>query len=140
MFLGQQKNRLDNKGRVAVPAKFRNELGETVVINRYLDGCLAIYTSESWKSQYDRIMQLPSNRSEIRKYQRSMTSLASEVTFDAQGRIMIPEPLRNLVRLSKDCIFIGAGDHVELWPEEQWNAYNSGLTEEEIESISENLL
>ena len=140
MFLGEYRNKLDSKGRIAVPFKLRNELGNTVVLNRYLDGCLAIYTQETWKIRYDSLMQLPSNKAEVRKYQRSMTSQASEAAFDGQGRILIPDNLAKIAGLTKECVFIGAGDHVELWPSEKWEEYNGSLTDEELEKISENLL
>ncbi len=139
MFLGTYLNKLDNKGRIAVPAKFRGELGSTVVVNRYLDGCLAIYTQDDWKSRYDAIMQLPSNKADVRKYQRYMTSSATEASFDSQGRILVPSELIKIGKLEKNCVFIGAGDRIELWSEDSWNAYNNTLTEEEIEQISENL-
>ena len=139
MFLGTYLNKLDNKGRIAVPARFRGELGNTVIINRYLDGCLAIYTQEDWKNIYDSIMQLPSNKADVRKYQRSMLADTAEASFDAQGRILIPANLMNIAHLEKNCVFIGAGNHIELWSEEGWNEYNSTLTDEEIEKISESL-
>lgn len=139
MFLGTYLNKLDNKGRIAVPAKFRSELGSTVVVNRYMDGCLAIYTQADWQNKYESIMALPSNKADVRKYQRSMTAAATEASFDAQGRILIPSELTKLARLEKNCVFIGAGNHIEVWGEESWNAYNSSLTDEEIEKISENL-
>jgi MraZ protein len=139
MFLGKYLNKLDSKGRIAIPAKFRGDLGNTVVVNRYLDGCLAIYTQEDWNAIYASLMALPSNKAEVRKYQRSMTSAASEQSFDSQGRILIPSELIRLAGLDKDCVFIGAGNHVELWSLDKWNEYNASLTEEEIEKISENL-
>ncbi|MBE6103456.1 MAG: division/cell wall cluster transcriptional repressor MraZ [Erysipelotrichaceae bacterium] len=140
MFLGEYRNKLDNKGRVAVPAKFRGELGESVIINRYYtDGCLALYTEEAWKGKYNDIISQPDNKANTRSMIRILTSTATTVTFDGQGRILVPSNLIEKVGLSKNCVFIGAGDHVELWPQDKWDAYNNGLTDEEIERISESL-
>ena len=139
MFLGEFRNRLDNKNRVAVPFQLRNELGNSVVVNRYLDGCLAIYTAEAWKVRYDSLMELPTNKADVRAYVRYMTSAAHQTGLDSQGRILIPDNLINSAGLNKDCVFIGAGDHVELWSAENWDKYNSTLTDAEIAAISENL-
>ena len=140
MFLGEYRNKLDNKGRIAVPAKFRGELGESVIINRYYtDGCLALYTEEAWKGKYNDIISQPDNKANTRDMIRILTSKASTVQFDGQGRILVPSNLIEKVGLVKNCVFIGAGDHVELWPQDKWDAYNDELTDEEIERISESL-
>jgi len=140
MFIGSYQHSLDQKGRIAVPAKFRLSLGENIVINRYLDHCLAIYSQEGWQKEYDSLMSLNQNKQEVRKYVRAMTSQAFDLQLDVQGRINVPTTLAQLASLDKDCIFIGAGDHVELWSKEGWEQYNSSLTDEEILNISENLL
>jgi len=139
MFIGEYQHSLDQKGRIAVPAKFRGELGDSVVINRYLDGCLAVYTQQAWNKQYDNLMALNQNHADNRKYVRAMTSKASESTFDAQGRISIPTVLIELGKLTKDCVFIGAGDHIELWSKENWDQYNESLDDDEILKISEQI-
>lgn len=139
MFIGEYQHNLDAKGRIAVPAKFRNELGEGVIINRYLDGCLAIYTHDAWKKQYDELMALPQTHADNRKYVRAMTSKATDADFDNQGRILIPTVLIELGKLDKECVFIGAGDHIELWSKANWQDYNDGLDDDEILKISEQL-
>lgn len=140
MFLGEYRNKLDNKGRVAVPARFRGELGDSIIINRYYtDGCLAIYTEEAWKEKYTPVTSLPDSRSNNRDMIRILASTAQTVQFDSQGRILVPSSLIKRVGLEKNCVFIGAMDHVELWPEDKWDAYNESLTDEEIERISESL-
>ncbi|MBQ9036691.1 MAG: division/cell wall cluster transcriptional repressor MraZ [Erysipelotrichaceae bacterium] len=140
MFLGEYRNKLDAKGRIAVPAKFRSELGDTIIVNRYYtDGCLAIYTEDTWKKKYEQIINQPDNKANTRNMIRILTSAAQDVQFDAQGRILVPASLIQKVDLKKNCVFIGAGDHVELWPEDKWEAYNNELTDEEIERISESL-
>lgn len=139
MFIGEFHHSLDTKGRIAIPARFRDELGDAVVINRHLDGCLAVYTVEGFQKKYEAWMQLNSNKAEVRKYVRAMTSQAFEAPFDNQGRILVPATLSKIAELGKDCVFIGAGDHLELWSEKRWNEYNSAMTDEEIEKISEEL-
>ena len=140
MFLGEYRNKLDTKGRVAVPAKFRGDLGDTVIVNRYYtDGCLAIYTQKAWEDKYAAILSQPDNKADRRDMIRILTSTAQIVEFDTQGRILVPASLIKRVGLEKECVFIGAGDHVELWPEKKWEEYNDRLTDEEIDRISENL-
>ncbi|MBQ1341405.1 MAG: division/cell wall cluster transcriptional repressor MraZ [Erysipelotrichaceae bacterium] len=140
MFLGEYRNKMDAKGRIAVPAKFRGELGDSVIINRYYnDGCLAIFREDAWIEKYTPVISRPDNRKDARMMNRIITSTAQNTQFDGQGRILVPSSLIKMVSLEKNCVFIGAGDHVELWPEEAWDRLNAGLTDEEIERITENV-
>ena len=140
MFLGEYRNKMDKKGRIAIPFKFHSELGDSVIINRYYsDGCLAIYTEEAWKEKYYPLISRPDNRADVRELTRILTSSAQTATVDSQGRILVPSNLIKIAGLESQCVFIGAGDHVELWSEEKWDSYNSRLTDEEIERISESL-
>ena len=140
MFLGEYRNKMDAKGRIAVPAKVRGELGDSVIINRYYtDGCLAIFTEDAWNEKYTSIITRPDNHKDNRMMTRIITSTAQPTRFDGQGRILVPSSLIKAVNLGKSCVFIGAGDHVELWPEEAWDQLNASLTDEEIERITENL-
>ncbi|MBR0137313.1 MAG: division/cell wall cluster transcriptional repressor MraZ [Erysipelotrichaceae bacterium] len=140
MLLGEYHHSLDGKGRIAVPAKLRFDLGETIIINRYMDGCLAIYSQESWNKKYEELMALNQNHADTRAYVRAMTSKAYELSYDAQGRILVPSTLIDLAKLDKNCVFIGAGDHVELWNEDAWNTYDSNtLTDEQLADIAERL-
>lgn len=139
MFIGEYHHNIDSKGRIAVPVKFRGELGNTVVINRSLDHCLAIYSLESWQKEYETLMSLNQNKADVRKYVRAMTSQAFECPFDVQGRIIIPPVLMKMASLDKECVFTGCGDKVELWSNDGWTNYNAGLTDDEIIEISENL-
>ena len=138
MFLGEFRNKMDAKGRIAVPARFRADLGDTVIINRYYtDGCLAIFTEDAWKEKYTSIITRPDNHKDNRMLARIITSTAQTTQFDGQGRVLIPANLLEKVQLVKNAVFIGAGDHIEIWSEEVWNAYDETLTDEEIERISE---
>lgn len=139
MFLGEYSHSLDSKGRIAVPAKFRGELGESVFVSRYLDHSLVIYSAEGWAKELENLSKLDSNKSDVRKYIDYRVSKAFEVPFDAQGRILIPAVLAKTANLEKECVFTGAIDKVRLWSKENWEAYDSQLTEDLIESIAEGL-
>ena len=139
MFKGEYRHSIDAKGRIAVPAKFRAELGENIVINRYLDNCLALYSEEGWQKEYEKLMKLNTYKADERRYLRARISQTFDLTYDGQGRILVPQSLIQLASLVKDCVFIGTGDHVELWSKENWEPYLESLTDEEISSISENI-
>ncbi len=130
---------MDNKGRIAVPVKFRSELGSTVILTRSLDNCLALYTIASWQKKAEELMSLSFNQHEHRQYIRSVVASANEAEFDSQGRILIPQPLIAAAGLSKECVFTGMLDHAELWSKANWDAYNQQLTDENISQIAEKL-
>lgn len=139
MFIGEYWHNMDNKGRIAVPVKFRIELGETVILTRSLDSCLALYTASSWQKKAEELMALSFNQHDNRQYIRSVVAAASEGTFDAQGRILIPQPLIKAAGLEKECVFVGMLDHAELWSKASWEKYNSELTDEHISAIAEKM-
>ena len=90
MFMGEYAHNIDRKGRLIMPAKFREDLGEHVVVNRGLDGCLYVYTAKQWETVYQKLSALPSTNRDARMFQRMMLSKAAEVDLDSQGRILIP--------------------------------------------------
>ncbi len=140
MFMGQYTHNLDAKGRVIVPNAFRAELGDKVVVAKWLDGCLAIYTKEQWNRMYEQLSQLPSTMRESRIYVRKMMANAMECDFDKQGRILLSQPLIQEAKLEKSCVFVGVGDHIELWSEEQWNSFSletADMFEEVAEKLTE---
>ena len=96
MFMGEYAHNIDRKGRLIMPAKFREELGEHVVVNRGLDGCLYVYTVEQWQQVYQKLSTLPSTNKDARMYQRMMLSKAAECEMDSQGRILIPSSLKRM--------------------------------------------
>lgn len=122
MFMGEYNHTIDDKGRIIIPSKLRTELGESFVITRGLDNCLAIYTSEGWTNIIEQYKQLP-NIGETRSFLRFIISGATTLEFDKQGRINIPSSLINSAGLSKDCSIIGVGDHMEIWDTNRWNEY-----------------
>ena len=132
MFSDEIVHNIDTKGRIIVPAKFRYELGETFWINRGLDGCLCIYPTSEWMKKSEKLEALSENSRDAREYVRQMFRLASEVTLDNQGRILISSKLIALAGLKKECVFVGANKYIELWDQERWEAHN-----ECVESLDE---
>ncbi|MBP3853680.1 MAG: division/cell wall cluster transcriptional repressor MraZ [Erysipelotrichaceae bacterium] len=120
MFMGEYGHNIDRKGRLIMPAKFREELGEHVVVTRGLDGCLYVYTTEQWMEVYEKLSTLPSTNKNARWYQRMVLSKAAECEMDGQGRILIPSSLTSLAELKKECLIIGMANHLEVWSKERW--------------------
>ena len=118
--MGEYGHNIDRKGRLIMPAKFREELGEHVVVTRGLDGCLYVYTTEQWMEVYEKLSTLPSTNKNARWYQRMVLSKAAECEMDGQGRILIPSSLTSLAELKKECLIIGMANHLEVWSKERW--------------------
>lgn len=137
MFSGEYEHSIDKKGRIIIPAKFRFELKETFWINRGMDGCLTIHTEEDWMKRSAKLEGLSDNSYEAREYMRQMFRLANECTVDNQGRILISQKLIQIAGLKKDCVFVGANRHIELWDLDRWNEHNEGV--ESLEELAERL-
>jgi MraZ protein len=138
--MGEFAHNIDRKGRLIMPAKFREELGERVVVNRGLDGCLYVYTLDQWQVVYEKLSKLPTTKKDARKYQRLMLSKASECELDGQGRILIPSNLVELAELEKECMIIGVANHIEIWAKHKWELMEEeeeGSFEEIAESLSD---
>ena len=138
MFMGEYRHSLDAKNRMIIPAKFRDELGNTFVVTKGLDGCLTVYTSSQWTKIIEQLEKLPTTKKEARQYVRYLTSKASECELDGQGRIQLPQVLISAADIKKKCVVVGAADHVEIWSEERWDAYEEEAAES-FESIAETL-
>lgn len=138
MFMGEYSHSLDAKNRLIIPARFRDELGDTFVVTRGFDGCLTVYTEDQWKKIVSQLEQLPVTKSEVRKYIRSLLSKAQECEFDSQGRIQLPQSLVGVADITKKCVIIGAADHLEIWSEERWDAYDE-TSDETFETDAETL-
>ena len=135
MFMGEYNHTIDAKGRLIVPSKFREQLGEAFVITKGNDGCLSIYTNEAWEAFLEKIMNLPGNKNS-REFVRYFVSSAEVVEADKQGRILIPASLREHAGLDKDVVLAGAIDKIEVWDKERWSKA-SDL--DNIDDITENL-
>ena len=121
MFSGEYQHSVDTKGRVIIPLKFREQLGNTFCITRGLDGNLLIYSNSAWENVYQKLSTLPMINKESRAFSRYLTSGCTEVETDRQGRILIPQSLRTHANITKDVTIIGNGDKVEIWDTQLWN-------------------
>lgn len=136
--MGEYQHNLDAKGRLIIPAKFRSELGMNMIVTQGLDGCLSIYTKEAWDKIYAQLQLLPTTKKEARAFVRILTSKASEVEIDNQGRILIPAGLLKQAHIEKECTIVGAGEKVEIWASDAWANYLNE-SEESFEDLAESL-
>ena len=138
MFIGEYSHNLDAKGRLIIPSKFREELHVSFILTRGLDGCLTIYSIAQWEKIFEEINKLPGTKEATRKYIRVLTSNASECMLDNQGRILIPSNLSASVGIEKECVVVGANDHIEIWNKTSWEEYFKEASES-FEEVAENL-
>ena len=120
MFMGEYNHTIDAKGRLIIPSKFREQLGEAFVITNGNDGCLSIYSKEDWDSVLEKLKALPGNRDK-REIIRKVVAQANEVELDKQGRILIPQSLRESAGLEKDVVLAGVLGRVEIWDKTRWH-------------------
>lgn len=139
VFMGEYRHSLDTKGRVIIPAKFREDLGERCVITRGLDQCLFIYPLAEWATMESKLRQLPLTQRDARAFVRFFFSGATDVELDKQGRVMVPSNLREYASLSKDVVVIGVSSRVELWSKEIWEDYVDEA-ETSFDSIAEKIV
>jgi MraZ protein len=123
VLLGTHTPKLDEKGRLILPAKFRDELGEGVVITRGQERCLYVFSSKEFTSVHDKIRQAPVTNEEARRYLRVFLSGATDETPDTPGRVLLPQLLRDYANLSKELVIIGVGARAEIWDAQTWNDY-----------------
>lgn len=138
MFMGEYHHNIDEKGRLIIPAKFRNELGEHFIVTRGLEKCLYVYSEEEWNNIVSKIKTLPFTKKDVRTFVRSFFSGATECEFDRQGRINITSPLVSYADIEKECVVIGANDRIEIWSKDGWDNFFLE-NEDKIEDIAENL-
>lgn len=124
MFIGEYQHNLDAKGRIIVPQKYRDGLGEKFIITKGLDKCLFAYTLNEWRLFEDKLKTLPLTDEGSRKFVRFFFSGAAECETDNQGRVIIPVNLREYANMQKDIISIGVFNRIEIWSKENWQAYN----------------
>lgn len=139
MFMGEYENKLDAKGRMIVPSKFRYDLNERFILTRGLDKCLFGYTLEEWQTIEEKMKSLPLTKRDARKFVRMFFSGAIEVEIDKQGRINIPAKLREYAHLDKECTVIGVSNRIEIWDRNTWNDFYDE-SEESFEEIAEDLI
>jgi len=123
MFLGEYQHTMDEKGRLFIPARLREGLGNSFVLTRGLDRCLFGYSFEAWKNLEKRINEFPFTNSEVRIFVRFFFAGAAECSLDKQGRILIPQLLREYAVLEKDVCILGVSERIEIWSYENWLSY-----------------
>lgn len=137
MLMGEYHHNLDEKGRIIIPSKIREEIGDNFVLSRGLDKCLFIYPRQEWNNMIEKYKELP-NTKDARNFMRFLLSGATECNFDKQGRINIPSPLMEYASLEKECVVIGVNDHLELWNEEEWQDFID-TNESEFSDLADHL-
>ena len=138
MFIGEYQHNLDVKGRVAIPAKFRAKLTENAIITRGLDRCLFVFTQKEWEVLAQKLISLPLAQANSRAFVRLMLAGATDVEFDSQGRILIPDYLRKYADFKKQIVIAGLYNRVEIWDAEIWQQYKQ-KTESASDEIAEKL-
>jgi MraZ protein len=130
MFLGRHAHTLDAKGRMAIPARFRDELAEGLVVTRGVDHCLAIYPMTAWNELAAKINALPVSDIDARTFRRMVFAEAIDLVLDAQGRILVPSELRAYAQIDRDAVVIGVHSFIEVWSPERWNTARETFDED----------
>lgn len=138
MFIGEHIHSIDNKKRLAIPARFRKELGEKAILTRGLDNCLFLYPVQEWQNFGEKLGQLSMGQANTRSFARLLLSGAAEVEFDNLGRILIPDYLKNYAGLKKKIVVAGVLNRLEIWDQEKWIRYKEEI-EKNTDAIAEKL-
>lgn len=137
MFMGEYNHTLDAKGRLIIPSKFREVLGDGFVVTKGMDGCLFVFTDSEWQAFAEKLHSLPMIDKEARQFTRFFLAGAAEVEVDKQGRILIPQVLREFAGITKDAVLVGVGSRVEIWSRERWEGT---VTYQDMEDISKHMI
>ena len=138
MFIGEYSHTIDEKRRLAIPSKFRRDLGKKAVITRGLDSCLFVFAVKEWESLAQKLGTLPLGQSDARGFVRLILAGAMDVSLDGLGRILVPDYLREYASLKKQVTVIGVFNRLEVWDEALWKQYK-GRSEKEIGNMAERL-
>lgn len=138
MFLGQYEHTIDEKGRLIVPAKYRESLGDNFIITFGLDVCLFVYPLEEWKVLSEKLKLLPLGQRDARAFKRILYSRATSCTLDNQGRVIIMKYLRDYARIKREVMVIGVLDRLEIWSKDIWQGYFKEI-EDSYEDIAERI-
>ncbi|GGI14438.1 division/cell wall cluster transcriptional repressor MraZ [Bacillus sp. JJ664] len=139
MFIGEYQHNIDVKGRLIIPSKFRDKLGETFIVTRGLDQCLFGYSMAEWSVIEDKLRTLPLTKKDARAFTRFFFSGAMECEMDKMGRINIAPTLRGYAKLEKECVVVGVTNRIEIWDQTTWNTYMNE-SEESFGELAENLI
>ena len=138
MFIGEFHHNIDEKGRIAIPARYREQLGKNFVITRGIEHCIYVYPTSTFDTIVSKLSSLPFTKKDARAFTRFFMSGATAIELDKQGRANIPGPLFDYANLSKNCVIIGTGDRLEIWNEDDFNLFMSSATNE-MSDIAEGL-
>ncbi len=138
MFIGEYEHSIDTKGRLIMPAKLRDEIGDKFVITKGLDGCLFAYSQKEWLAFEEKLKTLPLSSKNARDFTRFFLSGAVECEIDKQGRFLITSNLREFAELEKDVVIIGVNTRIEIWSKEKWHGYSSDENIN-VDEIAENM-
>ncbi|MEF9916103.1 MAG: division/cell wall cluster transcriptional repressor MraZ [Lachnospiraceae bacterium] len=138
MLTGEYNHNIDTKGRLIIPSKFRETLGEDFVVTKGLDGCLFVYPNSEWKIFEGKLRTLPLTNKEARKFTRFFLGSAVEGGLDKQGRVLISSALREFASLEKDVVLVGVLDRVEIWDKAKWDENNAAI-EDNMDDIAEHM-
>lgn len=127
VFTGEYRHSVDEKGRLAVPARFRAQLAGGAVVSRWIDGCLAIHSKSGWDALAERVAELPVTDATARLFTRTIFGGAHEAEFDRQGRFLLPAYLRDETGLVSEAVVVGARDHAEIWAPDRWTDYRKAM-------------
>ena len=123
MLMGEYHHNIDEKGRIIIPSKFREDLGDKVIVTRGLEDCLFLYSENEWSQIVSKLKSLPFTKKDARSFTRIFLSGATVCEFDKQGRIKITSPLGSYANLDKECVIIGVNDRLEIWDINKWNSF-----------------
>src|SRR3989344_2310393 len=138
MLIGEYQHTIDTKKRLAIPAKFRKDLGEQAIVTKGLENCLVIYTLVEWEKQAKKLEALPPTQIDARNYARRMLSGAADAVLDKLGRILVPDYLKNYAGLKKNVAVLGLSNRIEVWDADKWAEYRK-KTETTVSDIAERL-
>lgn len=138
MFIGEHHHTIDEKGRLIIPSKYRDDLSEKFIITRGIENCLFAYSIEQWTKINNKLESLPFTKKDARQFTRFFLSGATLAEFDKQGRVNIPQPLIDYANLEKECVIIGAGDRFEIWSKNDWDNFFDSA-KDNMSDIAENL-
>ena len=133
MLIGEYHHNIDEKGRLIIPSKFREEIIDKAIVTRGLDGCLFVYSLENWEKIVSKLSSLPFTKKDARTFNRFFMSGATVCEFDKQGRINLPSSLISYANLEKECTIIGVNDRLEIWATSKFNS----LIEDNLDVISD---
>lgn len=136
MLIGQYKHTIDSKKRLALPSKFRGELGAKVIITKGIENCLVVYTEKEWEVMSKKLGNLPMAQSEARSFARMILAGAMEVMLDKLGRVLIPDYLKEYADLKKNIVICGLSNRLEIWDEKLWENYRKEAEKGVQETVS----